>query len=146
MLYTTKRPSPSPPKGSHSLLISHPSYFTLYPQLVHLRDADPLDVMAVEQQAIHSGFFFKALIFFHFIYISSLSSPLNRSQAALMASSQPHLPLQNKIKCCSHLQIVLIYKASVRSLFIFASLAETLRSIVRSPISTTSPPRISELT
>lgn len=40
----------------------------------------------------------------------------------------------------------LFYKVSVRSLFIFASLAETLRSIVRSPISTMSPPRISLLT
>jgi len=41
---------------------------------------------------------------------------------------------------------ILFYKVSVRSLFIFAIRAETLRSIVRSPISTTSPPRISGLT
>lgn len=40
----------------------------------------------------------------------------------------------------------MFYKVSVSSLFIFAILAETLRSIVRSPISTTRPPRISELT
>jgi hypothetical protein len=38
------------------------------------------------------------------------------------------------------------YKVSVRSLFIFAIRPDTLRSIVRSPISTTRPPRMSELT
>ena len=38
------------------------------------------------------------------------------------------------------------YSVSVRSLFIFAILEETLRSIVRSPISTTRPPMISGLT
>jgi len=51
-------------------------------------------------------------------------------------------PYQNKGKFLS----VVFYKVSVRSLFIFAIRAETLRSIVRSPISTTSPPRISEFT
>ena len=40
----------------------------------------------------------------------------------------------------------LVYKVSVRSLFIFAMREETLRSIVRSPISTTRPPRISGFT
>jgi len=39
-----------------------------------------------------------------------------------------------------------IYKASWRSLFMRAILDDTLRSIVRSPISTTRPPRISGLT
>jgi hypothetical protein len=39
-----------------------------------------------------------------------------------------------------------IYKASVRALFILAILEETLRSIVRSPISTTRPPTRSGLT
>jgi hypothetical protein len=39
-----------------------------------------------------------------------------------------------------------IYKVSLSSLFILAILAETDRSMVRSPISTTSPPRISGLT
>ena len=92
MLYTTKRPPPSPPKGSLSLLISHPSYFTLYPQLVHLRDADPLDVMAVEQQAIHSGFFFKALIFFPFhIHIKPFlpSKPLAGSSHGFFPAPPP---------------------------------------------------------
>ena len=41
---------------------------------------------------------------------------------------------------------VVFYKVSVRSLFILAMRAETLRSIVRSPISTTRPPRMSGLT
>jgi hypothetical protein len=40
----------------------------------------------------------------------------------------------------------IVYKVSVRSLFILAILAETLRSIVLSPISTTNPPTISGLT
>lgn len=39
-----------------------------------------------------------------------------------------------------------IYKASVRALFILAILEETLRSMVRSPISTTRPPTRSGLT
>lgn len=38
------------------------------------------------------------------------------------------------------------YKESVRSLFILAMRLETLRSIVRSPISTTRPPTMSGLT
>lgn len=38
------------------------------------------------------------------------------------------------------------YRESVRSLFILAMRAETLRSMVRSPISTTSPPTMSGLT
>lgn len=40
----------------------------------------------------------------------------------------------------------LIYRVSVRSLFILAILAETERSMVRLPISTTNPPIISGLT
>ena len=39
-----------------------------------------------------------------------------------------------------------IYRASVRALFILAILEETLRSMVRSPISTTRPPTMSGLT
>ncbi len=38
------------------------------------------------------------------------------------------------------------YRVSVKSLFIFVILDETLRSIVRSPISTTNPPLMSGLT
>lgn len=38
------------------------------------------------------------------------------------------------------------YRVSVKSLFIFEIFEETLRSIVRSPISTTKPPLISGLT
>ena len=38
------------------------------------------------------------------------------------------------------------HKVSVKSLFIFEIFEETLRSIVRSPISTTKPPLISEFT
>jgi len=40
----------------------------------------------------------------------------------------------------------MVYRESLSSLFILESLEETLRSIVRSPISTTSPPTISGLT
>lgn len=53
----------------------------------------------------------------------------------------------------SHLSVPLrshtkevIYRVSVRSLFILAILEETERSMVRSPISTMRPPRMSELT
>ena len=44
------------------------------------------------------------------------------------------------------LQIVDAYSVSVKSLFIFEIFEETLRSIVRSPISTTRPPLISGFT
>ena len=44
------------------------------------------------------------------------------------------------------LKIVDNYRVSVKSLFIFEIFEETLRSIVRSPISTTKPPLISGLT
>lgn len=45
----------------------------------------------------------------------------------------------------SHIKEV-IYRVSVRSLFILAILEETERSMVRSPISTTRPPMMSALT
>lgn len=44
------------------------------------------------------------------------------------------------------LKTVEYYRVSVNSLFIFEIFEETLRSIVRSPISTTKPPLISGLT
>ena len=44
------------------------------------------------------------------------------------------------------LKTVNAYSVSVKSLFIFEIFEETLRSIVRSPISTTKPPLISGLT
>lgn len=46
----------------------------------------------------------------------------------------------------SESEVYLIYRASVRALFSLAILEETLRSMVRSPISTTSPPTRSGLT
>lgn len=42
--------------------------------------------------------------------------------------------------------MVFVYRVSLSSLFILAIFAETLRSIVRSPISTTKPPLMSGLT
>lgn len=48
--------------------------------------------------------------------------------------------------CSRFLKTVDTYRVSVNSLFIFDIFEETLRSIVRSPISTTKPPLISGFT
>lgn len=68
----------------------------------------------------------------------SLARRLNGNPAHLPSPPVPG-PLSLHIK-------KLIYRVSVRSLFIFAILEETERSMVRSPISTTRPPMMSELT
>lgn len=64
-------------------------------------------------------------------------------------SSRIHNPTASTLlgeRCPLGLSDCYIYKVSLRSLFILAILEETDRSMVRSPISTMSPPRISGLT
>ena len=58
-----------------------------------------------------------------------------------------HIPVMTLVVGFNVRRIILLdhHNVSVKSLFIFAILADTLRSIVRSPISTTRPPRISGL-
>lgn len=66
------------------------------------------------------------------------------SLARRLTGNSAHLP-SPPFPRSSHIKEV-IYRVSVRSLFILAILEETERSMVRSPISTTRPPMMSELT
>lgn len=63
-----------------------------------------------------------------------------------IARSKIHIHQSSLIVLVPTLCSFIIYRLSLSSLFILAIFAETERSMVRSPISTTSPPRISGLT